>query len=296
MKKHILPLLLCAAVFAGCSTAPQENPPLDKSEYIDTAAEADKKAVYYSITTVSDAENTKTLSEIFAEEDSLERLKEMNDALHENFDYLEFGLQPLYYTQKYEGDLRFTDAVNADVINLEIDTGSEPKYTTPLKTIQMDEEIFSAYADHIEEGEGFSVEYLSIGNAGDEINIILGSDYKEHSNYALNDTMELDFYGKQTTFRIKGFLKPDTRIKTGIYGRSTLDDCIVMPYISANYAPDSEAEENFQKILYSQKNLGLIKTEADESFEEAEKQVSELAKDAGLLLRLHPTAADVAFG
>ena len=149
-------------------------------------------AAYWSVTDLYDRVGEKTLKEFFAEEDSLERLKEMNQILHDDYFYLEYIRQPVEYLGWYTGQ----ETTNKMLINQEIEIDGKMTYVTPLDAMQISEETWNYFKLSCIEGRPFETADYD-GNGVTQISVILGYNY--HENYRLGDKIECSYlYNKVT--------------------------------------------------------------------------------------------------
>lgn len=201
--------------------------------------------------------------DMFNTDNSLERLKLLNDNLNEEFNFFEFYTQPLYYEGHYNGDKKFVEGTEFgdDCINQEIvNSLGATVTTTPLKTFMMGKLHSDKLKDFIEDGRNFDVNDYTINNPNEEISIILGNEYK--NIYQINDKLTLSLHEKQLNLKVIGFFKKNTKIK---YQNSEFifDKSILIPFYDITYKPSDKLDEVYQKLYYSQKNEGLIKINED---------------------------------
>lgn len=241
---------------------------------------------YYCLSIHNDygVDGNKSLSEFFSENDSLERLMSFNNDLHTNIDYIELCFQPLQYMDYYDKDSKFVD--DEDNINqsVTLDSG-ESKYVTNLKSVQIDKNIYGSFDNSINKGRNFTEDDFYINTGDQTINVILGNDYSDY--YDIGDIIDISLYEKDLTLNVIGFYKENTTLS--INGAKTLlDTYIIMPSFFVNYSPETETENKYQKILYSQKNAGfaLIEENNNDSYNEEDSYIIQTAEKYNLLYSL----------
>lgn len=217
------------------------------------------KNKYYGIASRYGAEDYPSFFEFFDSENSLERLKNLNKYLNENFDYLELAFQSLYYIGYYDGEEKFTKSYGTDLdtVNQVIaDEKGKKMYVTDIKTMQLGKNYYKVFDNRIDIGRNFNIDDYNINDNNKEVNIILGNDYLQY--YKLGDIIRLSLHQKLIDFKVIGFYKKDAFINwqnTDI----NLNQYIVMPFYEINYDPVDDKDSLYQKIFYSQKNEGYIR-------------------------------------
>lgn len=220
------------------------------------------------IWTISDKygqKGEKTIEKFFKEEESLLRLKKMNQSLHSNFYYSEFIIQPIEYSGYYSGDEIFINGNNLSLANQLLNINGESRCFTPLKAMQISKETWEYHDIACIDGEEFvDSDYIGSSNI---IPVVLGYHYIDI--YHKGDIITCNYLLEDRELLIKGFLEPGTQIFDTI-----CDDFIVMPALSILDINESWAETS-QKILYSQKNSGkIINTQKSNAFSENQKVIN----------------------
>lgn len=226
-------------------------------------------AAYWSVTDLYDRVGEKTLKEFFAEEDSLERLKEMNQILHDDYFYLEYIRQPVEYLGWYTGQ----ETTNKMLINQEIEIDGKMTYVTPLDAMQISEETWNYFKLSCIEGRPFETADYD-GNGVTQISVILGYNY--HENYRLGDKIECSYLYNKVTLEVVGFLQSDLEIFD-----FNCDNYIIMPALKLS-EPDDLWDETTQKMLYAQKNNGKIINISASSGIAENQQIKEISKELNL--------------
>jgi len=221
--------------------------------------------------------NTTETSELINKKDSLERLKNMNKELNNNFNYIEFSSQPLHYIGDYKmsPDFVYDNSFlydNERNINRNISgSADKPIYVTNLNSIQLGEKIYKDFDDNIDSGRNFSSNDYQINDRSQPINTVLGYNYKKY--YNIGDTLKVNIYGKDIILNIIGFYKEKTN--TNLFTKS-FDNSIIIPSYFINYPADS-SELNYQQISYTRKNEGFIidnsASESDTFFENLKNDI-----------------------
>ena len=226
-------------------------------------------AAYWGVIDLYDRAGEKTLKEFFAEKDSLERLKEMNQILHEDYFYLEYIRQPVEYLGWYTGE----EVTNEKLINQEVEIAGEMTYVTPLDAMQIDEETWNYFDLSCSEGRTFTTSDYS-GNSAKHIPVILGHNY--YDDYELGDKIECSYLYNKVILEVVGFLQTGTEIFD-----FNCDDYIIMPALRLSEIDDLW-DETTQKILYAQKNNGKIINISGSSGIVENQQIKEISKELNL--------------
>ena len=216
--------------------------------------------LYYQVADRYGIDGNPGYSELFESSDSLERLKSLNFDLKSNFDYYELQTQPLEYIGIYSGDDKFCRGdVNQRVQN---SAGMEV-IVTPLNTVMIGAAYFTNFNSCITSGRNFNSEDFYVSSAESEISILLGYEYM--GVYDLDDVIELSLHQYSLKFRVVGFFKEDTKILYRQYGTISFDRSIIVPFYDIGYSPEDEADAFYQKVYYTQKNMGFIRIEEQDS-------------------------------
>lgn len=231
-------------------------------------------------------------TDIYTSSSTLESLKILNSSLHSQFDFYELSTQPVYYIGEYSGDSKFCDLPegNTALINQKgIDASGNPITVTPLRTVLLGKD-FSTYLDGmLSEGKNFDASDYVVHNPNQNINIIMGQEYKEL--YSIGDTIQLSLLEKTINFNVLGFLEENSSIYTKVImtqqtpSEILLDNAIIIPYYDINYLPSDYIEQVYQSRFYLQKNSGYIKMDcghdSDTTHKEEIEQLASLLEDEG---------------
>lgn len=246
---------------------------------------ADQKIIRFDAQTVDAAyigvndnygqENSPSLSDFFSEPNSLERMKEFNQFLNKQFDFILFQMQPLLT----QGEMPYRD-------EFRIDYGQEfygvnDQFGYSLKSVQMNKNAYYTWkiADMIDSGKGFAEENFTQDKPL-HVPTILGYEYK--GLVSIGDMYPIEYYGKIITLEIIGFFQKDVSIPflNDIY---YLDDCILLPSYQVNYAESSEEDAYLQKVLLSQQNWGYIKIENGADYYDYQTEIEEKSAELDML-------------
>lgn len=204
------------------------------------------------------------LTEMLESKDMLKRLKNLNADIKNNLTYVEMNIQHLVYKGHYDGDLKFTGYDGDEFANENsTDENGTEIFRTKLKTLMAGTEMYRVFDDRITKGSNFSKEDFIVNNPNQEINILLGSGYKDL--YDIGDKLKLLLFERETNFNVIGFLKEGTAIDVGY--KIPLDNRIIMPFYDINYEPTNQIEDFYQKNFYLTKLNGFLKVKIDENTE-----------------------------
>ncbi len=292
MRRILTACIMAILFITGCqeNTAPPQNT-IQKSEIqpLDTVDDEKSQPNYYLIKNMYGVDSNPQPSEFFSENDSLERLKNFNKDLHNNYKYTEIYFQPLYVIGKYNNGVNFVYDENSELVNQEVEISKYGNtYVTPIKSVQLDNKI--NLSSYIDTGKWFSAADYEIADEQQEISIILGHDYKDI--YKLNDIITLNLHEKDVKFKVIGFLNEGSTIREG-HINAELDEYIILPSFSTNYIPKTEDESKYQKILYLEKNTGLISNVADYSV--IKDEIQNIADKYSLLYTVDENAIELSY-
>lgn len=231
------------------------------------------ESIYLRVTDVYDQKNQKKLSEFFFQKNSLELMKEFSHIVNEEFNFLEFDTQPLLLKDnfRYKDEFRKDYGSNSFGVNDHIGIS--------LKSVQIGKNAYDFFSleNQVVNGKGFEKNDFLFNNK--IIPAMLGHEYSELIN--LGDTIKFNYLSKDISLKVIGFLKKDTSI--GINNKiHFLDRYIVIPSLEVYFEPENEADEKFQKILYSLKNWGYIKISDGEDYYAYKYEVDEISNKLGL--------------
>lgn len=225
------------------------------------------------------------LRELFDQPDSLQRLKDMNKALKEEFTFLEFDSQhltimngtqgPLPYREEFRSDYntpvyRMNDQIGISLLSVQVGAAAYDQ-------LHLDGAVYS--------GSGFSAPDFSYRGDG-PIPALLGYEYKDLVE--AGQTFSFDYLSREFAVTITGFLEKDTYVVLDS-DITFLDTYIVIPLIDVDYPPADAAEAEFLKILYSQKNWGYIQVEETRTLAEYTEEVKAISSRYDLLYTLNGT-------
>ena len=231
------------------------------------------ESIYLRVSDVYDQKNQKKLSKFLLEKNSLERMKEFSQIVNEEFDFLEFDTQPLLLKDK----INYKDEFREDYGSSSF--GVNDYIGISLKSVQIGENAYDFFSleNKIVNGKGFENNHFTFNN--EIIPAILGYEYSELIN--VGDVIKFNYLSKDISVKISGFLKKDTSI--GINNKIYfLDRHIVLPSLNVNFKPKNEADEKFQKILYSLKNWGYIKINDGEDYYDYKNKLDKISNELGL--------------
>ncbi len=291
MKKFIIFNLLFLLLATACQKTEisRNNSPTETA--METATVTNQQTVntipdvqeqYYLLRNMYGVDSNPQPHDLFAEDDSLERLKSLNTEMQQNFDFLEIYFQSAYYMGDYKNETKYVYCEDPDLINQEVELDNNVRTTvTPLKTVQIGNKI--DLSGKIHSGRAFNESDYNINSDTQEINVILGNAYNDI--YDMDDVLKLNLHEKNLKLRVVGFLNGNSYIKEG-YTTECLDQYIIMPFYSINYEPENEKESKYQKLFYLEKNTGLIKCHSDDNYENINNSVESITKKYGLLYAL----------
>lgn len=224
---------------------------------------------YWQVIDVYDREREKTLKDLLNEADSLQRLKTMNQALHDKYPYLECIDQPIEYIGWYEGNKVSDEKLR----NQEVCIEDQFVYITPLEALQISEETQNYFTLSCIEGRLFTPNDFD-GTESAQVPVILGNHYLE--DYNIGDEINCYYLFKNISLKIIGFLKPNSKI----FDYDT-DNYIIMPALELG-EPNTVWDEKTQKLLYGQKNNGEIINTLKVDGASTSRQIEKIAEELGL--------------
>lgn len=255
----------------------------NRNELIST----DKTTVYFYLQDSFDSEGNPTISDILTQTESLKTLQLINTALHNNFNYIEITEQPLELFGEYTLPLEFVNGYmssnkKVNLSNQKIEINGILQTVTPLNALQLDQSAYIHYDLEVATGRNFNEEDFSFSNV---IPVILGSKYIDY--YNIDDTFELYYIGKKVTVKVIGFLPEKSQISQN--KPLCLDHYILMPLFtsisSSDINPNDFLTQNtydssdfFIKMLYMQKNTGLIASDSLDSFDSINQELQNISK------------------
>ncbi|WP_157544480.1 hypothetical protein [Jonesia quinghaiensis] len=117
--------------------------------------------------------------------------------------------------------------------------------TRAVKSIQLNQQAFQFYGLTLSSGS--VPQWNSITPQSIEIPVVLGHDYQEI--YSVGDIIDVEYYFRETTLRVSGFLEEGSSIYLQGTFNTYLDDQIVIPYPQSLSLSDSSAFEH-EGILF----------------------------------------------
>lgn len=280
----LIALLTVVIIIGGCVN----NTNVQKTNDNHTAESSNTSESFYRIACLYGSDGNLSFSDLFGYTDSLERLKNMNKALKDSFDYWEINFQPVYFVGYYKLSEQFVNSYNeatktADTVNQNATTedGRSIK-VTDLKTVQVCGQLSKKYDNLISAGKNFDDSDYKIENENDYVNVLLGSNYANY--YKLDDVIDVTLHQKEIKFRVIGFF--DAGASVMINNKEIkFDDCIVMPFYDIDYEAKTQSDESYQKIYYSQKNEGYINA-SENSFDQLNQKLNDITQKNDLLYSL----------
>lgn len=272
----------------------QENNKIDGENII-----VDKEKIkYFKVQDSFDTKETISVADLVTQKASGVKLKNFNEWLHTNFNYLEIYIQPVEYVGEYQLPLDFVNGYlesnkKVNLSNQRIEINHDSVYITPINAIQID---YNAYKDlnlQIEDGEGLNENHFKYSEV---LPILLGSNYKEI--YKKGENLEFYYLGKKVHACVLGFLEEGQNYNKLLLENNGIIDFnnyIVMPIGTETihdmdflYAHEDFIEDNincsdfYLNILYTQKNNGVIKISNNVSYQKINEMVETKAKELGL--------------
>lgn len=233
----------------------------------------DGQSAYLHVTDVYNSSGSDSLSDFFAEKDSLARMKEFSNRLHEEFRYFEFEMQPLLVKENFAFKNQCRIDYGTDIY------GENDNIGISLKSAQIDQNGYNHFSlqSQIEEGRGFKSEDYKLENQA--VPAILGYEYK--GSVKIGDTLVFEYLTKRINVKVIGFFKKNT--STTISNQITfLDDYITIPSLTVPAQLVDSADKNFQKILYSVKNWGFIQVNSGEDYYSYKNQIDRISHQLNL--------------
>lgn len=222
---------------------------------------------------IYDTEGEKTLNEVFSESDILLRMKLFNEEMNNNYDYIEYDNQSLLIKSnefKYKDSCRIDYGTSIWKENDDIGIF--------LKSLQVNKLAYEylGFEKKIKYGNGFTTEDYDLT---EEVPVILGWEYKELLQ--LENVYSFEYITRNINLKVIGFLEKNSFIVINDEIVS-LDNYIIMPFLSIKSEPKDSEEHTFQKILYSLKNWGYIKVKNGDNFYKYSNEVSNISSKLNL--------------
>ncbi len=217
------------------------------------------------------------LSELYSGENALERVKDFNRVLNEEFNYYELSFQPLqqyYFFDLSDDFVMIYNSKGGKIHNQKVNIDGEETYVTSLNTIKVDEKFFDEYLNHLDSGEKFSQEDFQFYSIAEEIPVILGSHYADY--FKIGERLYLNYLDNNLTFYVKGFFEEGLQFK---YNKENIqiDNYICMPNFEINIPVKDRDDFLLQMRHYLQKNSGFIKYEKESDLKVIEKSLEQLS-------------------
>jgi len=191
---------------------PHQNTDIDENSNEQKPNNEHLESCYYI--SVADLYNKKeglSRAEFFNSADSLGRLKQMNEDLNNEFEFVELSFQPFELYEYYNGDKKFTASFpKHDLTNQEFVVDGKNIYITPVKAAQFGKNLLSELNERIYIGNGFNDDDYTY-TLNKTIPTILGYAYQDY--YSINDSLTFNYLGMDSTFQVVGFLNENTIIE-----------------------------------------------------------------------------------
>lgn len=155
----------------------------------------------------------------------------------DNFDVLTSFNQAIA-VDNFKGDQNFYYN-SSEFIN------NTPSSTYNVKALQLNQKAFNFYNIKIEENIELSWDNISYKNV--TIPILLGYDYKQY--YQPGDIIVGNYYNKNTSFEVIGFIEKNTSINYRNISNITLDTYMIIPYPQILWEVN-ETDFQFESLLY----------------------------------------------
>lgn len=224
------------------------------------------------------------LSRLYGEDDIFMRLQSFNQKLNEYENYYEVSFQPLQtfeYFNMNEDFVKIYNSKGGKIENQLVNFEGENVFVTSLNTIQINKNFNDIFLAAMGNGMIFEEKDFVLYEL-DQIPVILGNNYRKY--YNAEDTIQLNYLGTNYSFRIKGFLAPNAKLRENdeiFY----LDNYICMPNFQFYSAvPVLEDSENFVFLMryYLQNNWGYFQYDTPDDAKAIAKEIGKLAEQYGL--------------
>jgi len=172
------------------------------------------------------------------------------------FTFLERIMQPVYVAN-FRGSEKFTSGY---------EDGREPTYyqsndlnLTFVKAAAVNEQTWKEFTFRISQGRSFDKKDFSMSNQG-VMPAVLGYEYRDV--YKIGDRLQIQYYFKNFTMEIVGFLEKNSAMPARGQGDLLyLDRYMVLPSVVVSEPPVTEEDYTFQKISNLTKLSGTIQLE-----------------------------------
>lgn len=239
-----------------------------------------EKFVFLRVSDEYDTPFAPSLMEFFREEDALDRMKAFNASMHEEYDFLEIGVQNLAVIEEFPYKEQFRIDYGTDYYEENDDA------QICLSSVQLDWTAYDTYSleKMIESGRGFRKQDFVF--SGGSVPVILGSEYKDVA--ARGDILQMEYLFQPLELKVIGFFEPATSMKIdgNLY---EFDNTIVMPSFSMDGEPTEEEDRTFQEILYSTKNFGYILVKNGDSYTEYKNEIQRMDEKLGVCYSVNPS-------
>lgn len=217
---------------------------------------------YYQIFDLYGTNKNISISELFSEVNSLNRLEEFNFDMHKSFKgvFLEFKDNPIEVLGHFNKE-KFLVNGGEKNLNQKVYVNSKEHLVTPINAIHLSEETFSNLNLSLYTGNEFERDDFNYNNGF--VNILLGHNFIK--SYDLGDEIKFIFAKKTWVGKVTGFLKPVSNVDFD-YNVYNLDNYIILPFASSinkdeveNIYDEVFGEDNdFLKFYYLFKNSGIF--------------------------------------
>lgn len=232
------------------------------------------KSIYMRISDVYGTENQKSLSDFFSEKDALQRMKNLNKFMNENFDYIEYDIQNLLIKKDFQYKEEF---------RVDYDTsfyGENDEFGISLKSIQVGEKAYDIFEleKQLDKGNGFTSDNFVFTDQNN-IPVILGYDYIDLVN--IGDNLMFEYLFKDISVTVVGFLQKDAFISLND-NIVFVDQYIILPSLNLEDTPVNLEDKQFQELLYSTKNWGYIKINDGDDYYNYKNKIDNICKELDL--------------
>lgn len=180
-----------------------------------------------------------------------------------NFDVLTSFNQAIS-VDEFKGDKRFY--YNSDEF-----ISNNPSSTINIKSLQLNQKAYNFY--NIEVDGDSEIVWNTISYKDEHIPVLLGSEYK--SFYKVGDVITGNYYSKNITFEVIGFIKKGCSINYKNTSNIVLDTYMLIPYPSVLWEVD-ETNFQFEALLYfAMINCDLLPFVSETQILESIKSISD---------------------
>lgn len=196
---------------------------------------------------ISDSLIEEKETEFFQKEFSYDILHNFSNRLSKEtmMDYYSAIWQPIA-VENFKGDTSFLAYYEPG--DLQDPYEMNGKSYSDVKSMRLNQVVFQLNNVQLASGKGFEDEAYIYNENEDTVPIILGANYSKF--YEIGDEIEIDYYQKEFTGIVTGFLKSFQTIMTNHDPEFQLDSYMILPVVNFSAPPSSMLERHPEDELF----------------------------------------------